>query len=141
VVGDWAVLGGLCAVHQFVRIGTLAMVGGLSGVEFDVIPYGSVIGNRGGLAGLNLVGLKRRGAGREEIRALRRAYQELFVAEGTMADRLARVADQYQEFPRVMEVVSFMRAASHRGICQGKLEGIVSSAAPSSPASGAGRAP
>ncbi len=142
VVGDGAVLGGLCAVHQFVRIGTLAMVGGLSGVEFDVIPYGSVIGNRGWLAGLNLVGLKRRGVGREEIRALRRAYQELFAPDGTMADRLARVADQYQEFPRVMEVVAFMRAGSHRGICQAKLEGgIVSSAAASSPASGAGRAP
>jgi len=134
VAGDWAVLGGLCAVHQFVRIGTLAMVGGLSGVEFDVIPYGSLIGNRGWLAGLNLVGLKRRGVGREEIHALRRAYQELFAADGTMADRLARVADQYQEFPRVMEVVGFMRAASHRGICQGKLEGIVSSAALPSPA-------
>jgi len=141
MVGDWAVLGGLCGVHQFVRIGTLAMVGGLSGVELDVIPYGSVIGNRAWLAGLNLVGLKRRGVGREEIHALRQAYQELFAADGTMADRLARVADHYHQFPRVMEVVGFMRAASHRGICQGKREDIVSGAAPPIPASGAGRAP
>jgi UDP-N-acetylglucosamine acyltransferase len=121
-IGDEAVLGGLCAVHQFVRIGTLAMVGGLAGVEFDVIPYGSVIGNRAWLAGLNLVGLKRRGVPREEIHALRRAYQELFAAEGTMAERVARVAEQYRDSPWVGEVVAFMRAASSRGICQAKLE-------------------
>ena len=122
VVGDHAILGGLCAVHQFVRIGTLAMVGGLSGVEFDVIPYGSVIGNRAWLAGLNLVGLRRRGVARDEIHALRRAYQELFAAEGTMADRLERVAEAYQDSPHVREVVAFVRAGSQRGICQAKLE-------------------
>ena len=124
VVGDHAVLGGLCAVHQFVRIGALAMVGGLSGVEYDVIPFGSVIGNRAWLAGLNLVGLRRRGVAREEIHALRRAYQELFAAEGTMADRLERVAEQYRDSPQVAEVVAFMRARSQRGICQAKLEDI-----------------
>jgi UDP-N-acetylglucosamine acyltransferase len=122
VLGDDAVLGGLCAVHQFVRIGPLAMVGGLSGVEFDVIPFGSVIGNRAWLAGLNLVGLKRRGVPREEIHALRGAYQDLFVAEGTMADRLARVAERYRDSPHVSEVVAFMRAESQRGICQPKVE-------------------
>ncbi len=121
-IGDHAVLGGLCAVHQFVRIGTLAMVGGLSGVEFDVIPYGSVIGNRAWLAGLNLVGLRRRGVAREDIHALRRAYQELFAPEGTMGERLERVAEQYRDSPQVAEVVAFMRARSQRGICQAKLE-------------------
>jgi len=121
-VGDQAVLGGLCALHQFVRIGTLAMVGGLAGVEFDVIPYGSVIGNRAWLAGLNLIGLKRRGVPREDIHELRRAYQELFAPEGTMADRVARVAEQYAASPWVGEVVAFMRASSQRGICQAKLE-------------------
>ena len=122
VVGDHAILGGLCAVHQFVRIGTLAMVGGLSGVEFDVIPYGSAIGNRAWLAGLNLVGLRRRGVARDEIHVLRRAYQQLFAAEGTMADRVERVAEQHRDSPYVGEVVGFMRARSQRGICQAKLE-------------------
>jgi UDP-N-acetylglucosamine acyltransferase len=122
VIGDHAVLGGLCAVHQFVRIGTLAMVGGLSGVEFDVIPYGSVIGNRAWLAGLNLVGLRRRGIARDDIHALRRAYQELFAPEGTMTERVERVAEQYRDSPQVAEVVAFMRAKSQRGICQAKLE-------------------
>jgi UDP-N-acetylglucosamine acyltransferase len=121
-VGDHAVLGGLCAVHQFVRIGTLAMVGGLTGVESDVIPYGSVVGNRAWLAGLNLVGLKRRGVPREQIHELRRAYQELFAAEDTMAERVNRVAEQYGASPWVSEVVAFMRAPSQRGICQAKLE-------------------
>ena len=122
VVGDHAVLGGLCAVHQFVRIGTLAMVGGLSGVEYDVIPYGSVMGNRAWLAGLNLVGLRRRGVARDEIHLLRRAFAELFAAEGTMSERLERVAEQYGDSSRVAEVVAFMRARSQRGICQAKLE-------------------
>jgi hypothetical protein len=121
-VGDHAILGGLSAVHQFVRIGTLAMVGGLTAVEFDVIPYGSVVGNRAWLAGLNLVGLKRRGVPREQIYVLRRAYQELFAAEDTMAERLSRVAEQYGSSPWVSEVVAFMRGASQRGICQAKLE-------------------
>ena len=66
-VGEWAILGGLSAVHQFVRIGPHAMIGGMSGVEQDVIPYGSVIGNRARLAGLNVVGLKRRGFSRDDI--------------------------------------------------------------------------
>ena len=59
-IGDFAIIGGLAAVHQFVRIGRHAMIGGCSGVENDVIPYGSVVGNRAHLSGLILVGLKRR---------------------------------------------------------------------------------
>ena len=55
-VGEWAILGGLSAIHQYVRIGRHAIVGGMSGVEHDVIPYGSVMGDRARLAGLNLVG-------------------------------------------------------------------------------------
>ncbi len=63
-IGDHAVIGGAAALHQFVRIGRAAMVGGVSGVEGDVIPFGSVIGNRARLAGLNVIGLKRRGFSR-----------------------------------------------------------------------------
>ena len=57
-VGDDAIIGGLSAVHQFVRVGEGAIIGGMSGVTSDVIPYGSVIGNRAKLNGLNLIGLK-----------------------------------------------------------------------------------
>ncbi len=117
-VGDWAILGGLSAVHQFVRIGRHAMIGGMSGVEHDVIPYGSVMGNRARLAGLNVVGLKRRGFTREQIHTLRTAYRLLFAQEGTMAERLSDAEEIYHDNEAVMEIVAFIRADSSRAICQ-----------------------
>ena len=118
VVGDYAVLGGLAAVHQFVRIGHHAMVGGMSGVEHDVIPYGSVMGERANLLGLNVIGMRRRRFGREDIRALRRAYRLLFAPEGTMAERLADVAQLFPDNQAVMDIVEFIGADSARAICQ-----------------------
>ncbi|MFQ5958020.1 MAG: acyl-ACP--UDP-N-acetylglucosamine O-acyltransferase [Alphaproteobacteria bacterium] len=120
VVGDFAILGGLSAIHQFVRIGRHAMVGGMSGVENDVIPYGSVMGDRAHLSGLNIVGLKRRGFGREDIHALRRAYRLLFAQEGTMAERLADVTQLFAENEAVMEIVEFIGSDSTRAVCQPK---------------------
>jgi UDP-N-acetylglucosamine acyltransferase len=117
-VGDFAVLGGLAGVHQFVRIGHHAMVGGLSGVENDVIPYGSVMGNRAYLSGLNIIGLKRRGFSRDDIHALRAAYRLMFAEEGTMAERLADVAQMFKENAAVMEIVHFIQADSSRAVCQ-----------------------
>lgn len=117
-VGEWAILGGLSAVHQFVRIGKHAMIGGMSGVENDVIPYGSVTGNRAHLSGLNIVGMRRRNFTREEIHALRNAYRLLFGPEGTMKERLEEVALQFPDHAAVMEIVDFIRAASSRAICQ-----------------------
>lgn len=117
-IGEWAVLGGLCAVHQFARIGKHAMIGGMSGVEHDVIPYGSVVGNRARLAGLNIIGLKRRGFTRDQIHTLRTAYRLLFAQEGTMAERLSDVEEIYHDNEVVMEIASFIRANSSRAICQ-----------------------
>jgi UDP-N-acetylglucosamine acyltransferase len=122
VVGDHAILGGLSAVHQFVRIGAHAMVGGMSGVENDVIPYGSVTGNRAHLMGLNIVGLKRRNFERATIHDLRNAYRSLFAEEGTLQERLEDVAELFSENPYVMEIVEFVRAATSRAICQPKLD-------------------
>lgn len=119
-IGDFAILGGLSAVHQFVRIGRHAMIGGMSGVEQDVIPYGSVMGDRARLSGLNIVGLKRRGFSRENIHALRTAYRLLFAQEGAFAERLDDVVEMFEGNETVMEIVSFMRAASSRGVCQPK---------------------
>jgi UDP-N-acetylglucosamine acyltransferase len=121
-VGDFAVLGGLSAVHQFVRVGRHVMVGGMTGVENDVIPYGTVIGNRAHLSGLNLIGLKRRGFTREDIHALRTAYRLLFAPEGTMAERLEEVTEQFADVAPVMEIVDFIRFDSTRAICQPKQE-------------------
>jgi UDP-N-acetylglucosamine acyltransferase len=122
-IGDHAILGGLSAVHQFVRIGQHAMVGGMSGVENDVIPYGSVMGDRARLAGLNVVGLKRRNFNREEIQALRNAYRMIFAAEGTLAERIEDAAAMFKETTAVMDIVSFIRADSSRSICQPRTNG------------------
>lgn len=117
-VGDFAILGGLSAVHQFVRIGRHAMVGGMSGVENDVIPYGSVVGNRAHLSSLNLVGLKRRNFSREMIHDIRKAYRLIFAQEGTIAERLSDVAELFSDNEPVMEIVEFIRFDSKRQICQ-----------------------
>ena len=121
-IGDWALVGGLSAVHQFVRIGKHAMVGGMSGVENDVIPYGSVIGNRARLSGLNIVGLRRRGFSRDEIHDLRKAYRLIFAEEGTLTERLEDVAEDFANNEPVMEILDFIRAESTRAICQPGLE-------------------
>ncbi|MCH2546340.1 MAG: acyl-ACP--UDP-N-acetylglucosamine O-acyltransferase [Alphaproteobacteria bacterium] len=114
-VGDGAIIGGLSAVHQFVRIGTGAMIGGMSGVESDVIPYGSVVGERAWLAGLNLIGLKRRNLERSDIHALRNAYKIMFNSdEGTLADRAAIIEEQSGHVPVVAEVLKFMGAETSR---------------------------
>ena len=121
-IGDYAIIGGNSAVHQFVRIGKQVMVGGMTGVENDVIPYATVTGNRAHLSGLNLIGLKRRGFSREDIHDLRNAYRMLFAPEGTMAERLEEVANQYRDCAPAMEIVDFIRADSSRAVCQPQLE-------------------
>ncbi len=122
-VGSFAIIGGLSAVHQFVRIGDHAMIGGMSGVENDVIPYGMVKGERAHLAGLNIVGLERRGFGREEIHALRNAYRLLFSAEGTMAERIDDVAEMYESNELISNILSFMRSRGSRALCQPRDDG------------------
>ena len=118
IVNDYAILGGLSGVHQFCRIGSHAMVGGLSAVESDVIPYGSVVGNRAYLSGLNIVGLKRRGFSREVIHDLRKAYRLLFAPEGTIQERLKDVSDEFKNNEPVMDIVKFIEESANRAICQ-----------------------
>ena len=121
VVGDFAVFGGLSAIHQFVRVGQCAMVGGVTGVERDVIPYGSVLGDRARLSGLNIVGMQRHGFSRDEIQALRSAYQMLFEGgDGTFAERLETVAKSFPGIRPVDDVIRFIRQDSSRGLVQPK---------------------
>lgn len=121
-VGDFAIIGGLSAVHQFVRIGAHAMIGGMTGVDHDVIPYGSVLGERGRLAGLNVVGLKRRGFTRDQLHNLRAAYRMLFEESGTdtVADRVDRVVKEFGKDGGVGEMVDFITTDSPRGLTQAK---------------------
>jgi UDP-N-acetylglucosamine acyltransferase len=116
-VGDYVIIAGNSAVHQFVRIGAHAFVGGMSGLENDLIPFGSCVGDRAELAGLNLVGLKRRGFDREVIHTLRKAYRELFAEEGTLEDRVLAVEAEYANSPEVMTIVRFLKAGGHRAVC------------------------
>ena len=115
-IGDHAVIGGSAAIHQFVRIGRAAMIGGVSGVEGDVIPFGSVIGNRARLAGLNVVGLKRRGFEKGAILSLRAAFRALFRDEGVFAQRLAETRATFGHDTLVAEVLAFIDGDSHRGL-------------------------
>lgn len=119
-LGDYVIIGGLSAVHQYVRVGKHAMVGGMSGVENDVIPYGSVMGNRAHLSGLNIIGLKRRGFSRDAIHTLRNAYRLLFAEEGTLAERLTDVSELFEENEVVQDIIGFIQEDSSRSICQPK---------------------
>jgi UDP-N-acetylglucosamine acyltransferase len=116
-IDDFVIVGGLSAVHQYVRIGEGAFVGGMSGVENDIIPFGSAIGNRAELGGLNIVGITRRGFARDAIHQLRRAYRTLFGPEGTLKERLADVEQEFAGDENVRKIVDFIRAGGDRAIC------------------------
>lgn len=116
-IGDRVFLGGLCAVHQNGRVGTGAIVGGLAAVTRDVIPYGSAWGNHARLHGLNLIGLKRKGYGKDQLRRLLAAYRDLFEGEGVFDDRVTRAEATYADLPEIREIVAFIRAGGKRPLC------------------------
>jgi UDP-N-acetylglucosamine acyltransferase len=116
-VGDFVIFGGGSAVIQFARVGAHAFVGGLAGLENDLIPYGMATGNRAHLGGLNIVGLKRRGFSRDEIHELRAAYRLLFADEGTLKERIDDVAARYAHLAHVAEILDFIREGGDRAIC------------------------
>ncbi|MBD8891056.1 acyl-ACP--UDP-N-acetylglucosamine O-acyltransferase [Roseibium litorale] len=117
-VGSNVIFGGGSAVIQFTRIGDHAFVGGLAGLENDLIPFGMVTGNRAHLGGLNLVGLKRRNFPREQIHALRAAYRDLFESEtGTLRERAQAVAEANADQPLVRQVTDFILEKEDRRFC------------------------
>lgn len=116
-VGDYVIVGGGAAVIQFARVGNHAFLGGMSGLEHDLIPYGMALGNRAYLSGLNIVGLQRRGFSRADIHDLRRAYRLMFAAEGTMAERVSDVSEEFSDHPIVVEIVEFIREGGKRSLC------------------------
>lgn len=118
VVGDGVIMGGLSAAHQYTRIGTGAMIAGMTGLRADVIPFGLAIGAIGRLGGLNLIGLRRRGLKRPSINAVRHAYEKLFSGPGLFAERLDAIEREYGEDEAVGQIITFVRAASDRPLCQ-----------------------
>ena len=109
VVGDYVFIGGLSAAHQFTRIGVSAMVGGMTGLRGDVIPFGLVAGAYGALSGINVVGMRRRKIAAPSIRAVRTAYRALFFAGGAMADRVAAVERDFPDDGYVAQLIAFIR--------------------------------
>ncbi len=113
-VGDFTFLGGHVAIHQFVRIGEGVMMAGMSAARDDIIPFGFALGQTGALVGLNIVGLRRRGASKAEMHRIRRAYRSLFFVEGRLADRIEAVAREFADDPIVGKMIAFIRAGGKR---------------------------
>lgn len=117
VIEDFVFLGGLSAIHQHCRVGAYAFVGGCAAVPTDVIPYGSAIGNHARLAGLNIIGMKRRGVAREAIHKARAAYRLLFEQEeGAFDDRLKRADAEFGAVPEVRRILDFINADTTRAL-------------------------
>jgi UDP-N-acetylglucosamine acyltransferase len=117
-VGDYVFMGGLSAVHQFGRVGSQVMVGALTGVRSDVIPFALASGQYATLAGLNVVGMKRRKFTRERLAVVRSFYQQLFHGPGVFAARLKEVRHLAGADPAIAEILAFIDAGKHRELCQ-----------------------
>jgi UDP-N-acetylglucosamine acyltransferase len=125
-IGDGVIFGGLAAVQQFCRVGRGAMIGGLTGVNRDVIPYAMAFGDHVELAGLNLVGLKRRGLSRDTINAMRATFRSVFYGEGgKLADRARAARHRFPDVAEVGEMTDFILADARQELCLARRRGDV----------------
>ena len=115
-IGDFVIIGGNSAVQQFTRIGKMAMIGGMTGVLNDVIPYGLSIGNRNFLQGLNLIGLRRKDIPNKDILLLSDAYKKIFKTD-KLSDNLNNINGTYKENSLVSDVIEFINKDKKRPIC------------------------
>ena len=127
IVGDYAVLGGLCAIHQFIRVGRHSMVGGGAMVNADVIPYGTVYGNRANLEGINLIGMRRRMFEKKIIDELLAGIKELFFSNNNMnlMEKTKIVEDKYIMNQCITEVIEFLKDGNGKAICMPKSYGNI----------------
>ncbi|HEY5649201.1 MAG TPA: acyl-ACP--UDP-N-acetylglucosamine O-acyltransferase [Nitrospiria bacterium] len=116
-IQDHALVGGLSAVHQFVRIGRFSMIGGGSAVSLEVPPFVSVAGNRAKLFGLNAVGLRRNGFSKDQIAALKKAYQTLFRSKLKTPEAVKKVREEQGDSEEALELAMFIET-SERGVCR-----------------------
>ena len=116
IIEDNVVIGGNSAVQQFTRIGKMAMIGGMTGVLHDVIPYGLSTGNRNSLQGLNLIGLRRAKFENKDILGLSEAYKEIFASKN-INENISKLNSLFQENSLVKEVVEFISKDKKRSIC------------------------
>ncbi len=110
-----AIVGGSCAIHQFSRIGEFAMIGGMTGVLSDVIPYGLSLGNRNILTGLNLIGLRRSGVSNQDIKIIQSAYDVIFCDE-TFRKNIENLSNELKENKYVNNIVKFINSDKKRPI-------------------------
>jgi|TARA_B100000131_G_scaffold189934_1_gene182714 UDP-N-acetylglucosamine acyltransferase len=115
-IEDNVVIGGNSAVQQFTRIGKMAMIGGMTGVLHDVIPYGLSIGNRNSLQGLNLIGLRRAKFENKDILGLSEAYKQIFATKN-INENISKLNGSFQENPLVKNVIDFITKDKKRSIC------------------------
>ena len=115
-IEDSVVIGGNSAVQQFTRIGKMAMIGGMTGVLHDVIPYGLSTGNRNSLQGLNLIGLRRAKFENKDILGLSEAYKEIFASKN-INENLSKLNGSFQKNPLVKNVIDFITKDKKRSIC------------------------
>ena len=116
IIEDKVVIGGNSAVQQFTRIGKMAMIGGMTGVLHDVIPYGLSTGNRNTLNGLNLIGLRRAKFDNKEILDLSEAYKEIFATKN-LTENINKLNGVFKENPLVKNVIEFITKDKKRSIC------------------------
>ena len=123
-IGDGVIFGGLAAVQQFCRVGKGAMVGGLTGVNRDIIPYAMAFGDHVELAGLNLIGLKRRGLPRDTINAMRATFRAVFYGDGGGMGARARAAKaRFPGVAEVAEIADFILADAKQELCLARRRG------------------
>ena len=115
-IEDNVVIGGNSAVQQFTRIGKMAMIGGMTGVLHDVIPYGLSTGNRNSLQGLNLIGLRRAKFDNKDILGLSEAYKEIFATKN-LTDNISKLNGSFKDNPLVKNVIDFIVKDKKRSIC------------------------
>ena len=115
-VGDRVIIGGGAGVHQFVRIGHHAFVGGLAACALDVIPFGMLNGNPGVLGGLNVVGMSRSGMDKAQIHKVRNVFKLVFHGAGTVRANLDEIRSEYEGDSVLADLFGFMDAESHRGL-------------------------
>jgi UDP-N-acetylglucosamine acyltransferase len=116
-VEDFAIVGGLVAIHQFVRVGCYAIIGGASAIPKDVPPYMCAAGNRARLFGLNAVGLKRHHFPETTITALKHAYRIIFRSHITLTKAIEKVQAEVLDLPEIGHLLQFLRS-SKRGVCR-----------------------
>jgi UDP-N-acetylglucosamine acyltransferase len=124
VIGDGVIFGGLSAVQQFCRVGKGAMVGGITGINRDVIPYAMAFGDHAELAGLNLIGLKRRGLSRDTINAMRGTFRLVFYGrDGSVESRAREARIRWPDVTEVGEIVDFVLADAKQKLCLARRRG------------------